>query len=269
MSDLNTPIPLRPDWDTNAGSYKDVPYDKTHRLAHEPLVKAETFGLASESYYARTDGENTPYDGPIEGSLPDIWCRKSVAQKLVKANFLLAALEIEILLLDAYRPIACQAGLWAFFMAQAQRDMPKASDAKRREWVLTYVSDPSFFDSSNSCTWPAHSTGGAVDVTLREKTNGQVLDMGTHFDDMEPVSRTDYFESLLKKGAIQEDTHPALRHRRWLYNALSGVGFINYPLEVWHFDPEGTQMGICNRRAMGLNAPEKAWYGYSSPPSLG
>src|SRR5262249_47054451 len=77
-----------------------------------------------------------------------------------------------------------------------------------------------------------HRTGGAVDVTLSTDA-GEILEMGTAFDEM----------SSLSSSAMLEDSHDggiamrgAVAARRVLFWAMRRAGFTNYPAEWWHFD---------------------------------
>ena len=149
-------------------------------------------------------------------------------------------------------------------MADAHRNMPEASNEECRNWALDYVSDPSLFQKSNPRTWPVHSSGAAVDLTLRELGSKTILDMGTHFDDMRPISHSCALEVLLRGGKINE-SHPVLQNRRLLHWAMVREGFVNYPLEFWHFDWKN-QMYIRNLREVGAEHPPAASYGYTEPP---
>ncbi len=263
MFDLNFKISILDDC-SDAGSYKNISVDEHDTRYQEPLVKAEHLNLAGESYYARTDGGNVPYGEKIGGSLLAIWLRKTVAEKLVHVNDRLKDFNVELFIWDAYRPIACQQGLWDFFHAQAQKEMPHADMDEIKAYVLKYVSDPTRFNSADPTTWPTHSTGGAVDLTLRDLKTQKLLDMGTHFDDMSEVSHSDYFERKVLAGEADE-SDPPVQNRRLLHWAMAQEGFVNYPYEFWHFD-WGDQMYINNGHDQGKDVPEKAWYGYIEPP---
>jgi D-alanyl-D-alanine dipeptidase len=252
-------------WPANAGDYHNVPFDAADPRGAEPLVKLADHGIAGENYYARTDGQNWPYNQVIEGSLPDIWARRSIAEKLVSVNRILQPYGVELFVFDAYRPVECQKGLWKFFWAEAARLKPNADEAELRDYVLNYVSDPSLFDAANARTWPVHACGGAVDLTLRKIGSGDVLDMGARFDEMDPVVYSDALERKLVAHTIAADD-PRLWNRRLLHWAMTQEGFINYPFEFWHFN-FGDQMYALHARLLGrADAPEAAWYGYIPPP---
>ena len=127
-----------------------------------------------------------------------------------------------------------------------------------------YVSDPRRFHPDDPRTWPAHATGAAVDLTLRDLRTRELLDMGTHFDDMSTVSHSDYFERLLHGGRIGPGD-ARLRNRRLLHWAMQAQGFINYSYECWHFD-YGNQMYVMMRNYLGRDPAPAAWYGYVPAP---
>ena len=263
MDLLDYTIPVV-DWVTDAGAYKSVPVDHNDLRFNDPLVCLSDFGIGCESFYARSDGCNWPYRRRIEGSLAKVWCRRLVAERLQVANAFLLAHEAEVYVLDAYRPLATQVGLWSFFWNQSADAMPGATDAQRRAYVLRYVSDPTRFQPRDPTTWPVHATGGAVDLTLRSLETGALLQMGAAFDDMQEASRSDALERALLKHEINGD-HAALRNRRLLHWAMSEAGFVNYPFEYWHFD-WGDQMFVHHLAKSGKDTTKKAWYGYTPLP---
>ena len=205
----------------------------------------------------RTTGKST-------GALPEVWARKTVAEKLAHANEYLKEFKLELFVWDAYRPVRCQQGLWDYFTRQAAQKMPAASEEERRQWVLTFVSDPTNFKNDDAKTWPSHACGGAVDMTLR-KIDGELLDMGAAFDQMDEMASSDAFERMLAAGEIAEDDQ-RLWNRRLLHWTVIREGFINYRHEFWHFD-YGDQMFVMHANELNLPvAPSAAWYGYIDPP---
>jgi D-alanyl-D-alanine dipeptidase len=187
-----------------------------------------------------------------------------VAERLIRVNARLRPFDAEIFVVDAYRPIRCQAGLWEFFWAQARREMPEATREEQENYVRNFVSDPTRFAREDSRTWPVHSSGGAVDVILRRADTRETLDLGARFDEMSPDSYSDALERKLAAGEIAADD-PRLLNRRLLHWAMAEEGFVNYPFEFWHFD-YGDQMYVLHARLLGLPAPDAAWYGYVDPP---
>ena len=252
----------------DAGGYGSVPVDAQHPLKPEPLVDLAEYGLAGENYYARTDGANAPYHRAIAGHVGGLWARRSVAEKLERVNRGLQDWGFRLFVWDAYRPPACQRGLWDFWWARARREHPGADDAEIRARVLEFVSDPSRFDPGDPTTIPTHATGAAVDLTLQHLDTGALAAMGAGFDEMSERAASDYYERALERGEIAPDD-PRLLHRRLLHSAMRAEGFVNYPPEFWHFD-WGNQMYVrnlaANAAALGGDAPQAAWYGYIRPP---
>ncbi len=241
-----------------------MPVDVQHPLNAEPLVSLARCGLAGENFYARTDGENAPYHRPITGHVADLWARRSVAEKLVRVNRGLQEWGFRLFIWDAYRPAACQQGLWDFWWAQARRDAPEADEAAIRARVLEFVSAPSGFNPDDPATIPTHATGAAIDLTLQHLDTGALAEMGAEFDEMGPRAASDHCERALGRGEIAAND-PRLFHRRLLHAAMHAEGFVNYPPEFWHFD-WGNQMYVRNLAAIGDDAPRAAWYGYIRPP---
>jgi zinc D-Ala-D-Ala dipeptidase len=263
MTDFARPIPIL-DNAATAGDYHDIPIDRYDPRYGEGLVDVRECGLAGENYYSRTDGGNPPYCRPVEGAIRELWCRRTIGTMLRNVNERLARHGLELFVWDAYRPVACQRGLWEFFSARARSKMPHASEQQVSIEVRRYVSDPRRFEEENPTTWPVHSTGGAVDVTLRDAKTAELADMGAAFDDMSPASHTAYFERLFNDGAIA-GTDSRLRNRRLLYWAMREEGFTNYAYEFWHFD-YGDQMYAMSLERLGGTA-NAAWYGYIPPPA--
>ena len=125
------------------------------------------------------------------------YLRPEAAEALSKVASALAAVDIRIVLLDAFRPISVQHKLWAF------RPDPE------------FVADPRIGSD--------HSRGIAVDVTLSDYSGR--LDMGTDFDAAVPQSHHDRFD--IPKRAVE--------NRNILRNAMAGAGFEANPLEWWHY----------------------------------
>ena len=100
--------------------YLDIPIDNDDPRSREPLIPLASVGVAYQSYYAKTDGNNPPFGRRIMGSRRDVWLRKSVAEKLARVNDLLRPFEAELFVLDGHRSVQCQQGLWDFYLAKAK-----------------------------------------------------------------------------------------------------------------------------------------------------
>lgn len=251
------PVPLRPENAGTALNYHQMPVDMTSPLWNEPLVKASAVGLSNQSYYHIADGSNAPYGAQIPGSLPDVWMRKSIADKLLRINETLAPQDLELHVHDAYRPIETQKALWDHFIEKGRQQLQTGDPETLREFAGHFASEPHGFDPTNPETWPTHNTGASVDVTLRQKSTGKILDMGSGFDEASDASFTDTFEK--NAGNIE-----SRNNRRTLHQAMIDEGFTNYPYEWWHYD-FGTQMWLQNSDL--LDKGVKAWYGPATLPS--
>jgi D-alanyl-D-alanine dipeptidase len=248
-----------------SSSYSDVPIDRNDPRGREPLVPLESVGVAYESYYAKTDGKNPPFGKSIEGSRQDVWLRKSVAEKLARVNERLAPFEAELFVFDGHRTIACQQGLWNFYYKKAKQENPNGSDQEHRAWVRRFVVDPVAFDESDSRTWQAHTSGAAVDLTLRDSVTRELLDMGANFEEDTDASAGDYFERQLADGHIDE-TDVRLQNRRLLHWSMTREGLLNETAKVvWHYD-WGDQAYVRASRVFLQDPPQAAWYGYIESP---
>lgn len=250
----------------SAAHYGTEPFDANHPLAADPLVNIADYGLKGENFYTAKEAQNAPYAPYLKGTLKHVWCRKTVAEKLVRVQQQLAPLGMGLWLLDGYRSIECQRSLWQWITEETAQTKNLSGDALIA-YCAQYVSNPSYFSAHDSRTWPTHSTGGAVDVTLRY-THGSPVNMGEHFDGMGEAAHTDFLE---RQTSLSESQKQAQQNRRLLFWLMTEAGFASYPYEYWHFD-YGTQMWRMNRRSWGLEKLEEqpaAWYGYIPMPKEG
>jgi len=181
---------------------------------HEPLVDLEDYGFPVDCVYYRQG---------IPGSLPRCLARQGVAQRLRVARKLLPE-SYDLLIWDAYRPLAVQQFLFNRYKAQLRREHPELSEESLVERTQVYISLP-----SDDPTQPSpHSTGAAIDLTLVHA--GVALDMGSPFDHFGPEAATHYFEDASDPdGLLIRD------RRRLFYAVLSAAGMKNYPQEWWHW----------------------------------
>ncbi len=264
MLDLDYQIPII-ERHQIAAPHNNIPWDSNDVRFHEPLIRIEPYGIAFESYHARTDGKNSPYFRPIEGSHQEGWMRKTVTEKIVAVNAHLRPFGVEIIILDAYRCMECQNGLWKFFYQRGKAENPEFGDKECTDYALGYVRDPRLFDKADSRTFPVHLTGSSIDVTLRDLATGEWLDMGSKFEQIIAISYTDYFERQLAKGEIEKDD-VRLLNRRLMDWAFTREGFLNDPILWWHYD-WGNQPYVKVQTALYPDdAPKMAWYGPIDAP---
>lgn len=264
MYDIQYQIPIA-DFNLVKQPHFQIPLDHQAILFDEALVKVDDYGLAFNSWYAMTDGSNAPYGQFIHGSSNEGWLRKSFAEKLARANRLLQDFGVELLILDAYRSIECQRGLWTYYWERGRTENPAASEEELRQYALRYVRDPRNFDPQDARSFGIHSTGSSADLILRYRKTGEWLNMGSKFEEYSEVSVTDYFERQLRQGAIGEEDQ-RLWNRRLLHWALHTEDITNDPILYWHHD-WGNQIWITVKKTLYGAAPAAAWYGYVGTPT--
>jgi zinc D-Ala-D-Ala dipeptidase len=250
---------------SNAGSYKEIPFDLSDSRATEKLVKLSDFGITSDDFAARSICGDDPFKEKIGGATQEVWGRKTVAEKLARVNSFLRPKGVEVIVWDAYRSIESQKFFWDYYCRQAIRRLPTATEEERKRYTLSLVSDPAGFSPTDATTWPIHVCGGAVDLGLRNLETGEVPDISAGFDEKGRIPCSDALERKLLAREIPENDSRLLL-RRLLHWAMSQEGFINCPFEYWHFD-YGDQMYVLYNRLLGLpDAPKAAWYGYVDSP---
>ncbi|MBK1664658.1 D-alanyl-D-alanine dipeptidase [Rhodospirillum rubrum] len=158
-------------------------------------ITAEAFGVEVDIVYA-TDRNFT--GKPVYGR-GACYLNPEAADLLARAVDLADRLGYRLRILDAFRPAEAQWVLW--------RSVPDA----------TFIADPN--------RGSPHSMGAAVDLTLVDKASGAVLDMGTGFDDMRPLS----FHG--ETGISLE----AQRNRIVLLGLMTAAGWDYYRNEWWHY----------------------------------
>lgn len=144
--------------------------------------------------------------------------RSKVGQMLVSAQKALPD-GIKLLIKECYRPLWIQREFFEGYSAYLRKQFP--------HW-----DDVTVYDECCKLNAPVevapHSTGGAVDLTLID-SNRNWFEMGTEFN-ADPIKT---------KGATytlaENISHEARRNRELLSDAMSSVGFVNYPTEWWHW----------------------------------
>lgn len=128
---------------------------------------------------------------------------------------------------DAWRPLALQKELYEVYRQSIIDTFKLTSlpDTEKDAFISKYIAIP----SENPDIPPAHTTGGAVDLTLIDES-GNEHDMGTGFDDFSEKAATDYFEKKEFGGSIIQ------KNRRILKSSMESAGFTNLSSEWWHYD---------------------------------
>ncbi|MBP5638072.1 MAG: D-alanyl-D-alanine carboxypeptidase family protein [Victivallales bacterium] len=139
------------------------------------------------------------------------YVRKTVCEMLAKAERLLPN-GYSIKLLDGYRSEKEQ--------LRRREQLFKQLDAEHPEWT---ADERERYVNQSIAKKSGHNTGGAVDVILAHE--GKELDCGTAYLEFTPLTRTD------AKGL----TDIQQKNREMLFQAMTAAGFVNYPLEWWHY----------------------------------
>ena len=220
------PIPdLAPAWEKRVG-YRGHALDLDHALSNEKLVDLAPLGIDGEAHYARAD--NPPYYEIFPGAIPHLLLRASVAAKLQTVDQTLRPQGLKLFVHDAWRPRAIQVhGHEVWMPRQIRAQHPDWSEAE----VLAEASQYWAVPTSDPASPAPHSTGAAVDLTLAN-LSGQLLYMGSIFDDVTTLAHTDYYE---KHQDGSYSAGEARANRRLLYWLLTEAGFANTPNEWWHF----------------------------------
>lgn len=217
----------------NQDIYSKIPIKENWKNNIEKLVDLREIGIAWYNYYHL--GRNPPYYHSIPWSIPYLLIREGIANKLININSLLEVIWLELYLFDAYRPIKVQN---YFYLNWVPKYLKNKYTFKNEEWINKEVKKywSRWVQDNNELkdNIPPHSTGAAVDLTLRDKTTGILLEMGTIFDDTTKYSHIDYFEKKdLSKMNFSEEV--ALSNRRILFHAMSSEWFAYHPREWWHY----------------------------------
>jgi len=162
----------------------------------------------------------------LRHAVPVCYVRREVYRRLLSAQQSLPN-GWRLCIWDGWRPFALQQEIYDTYARDVLRrfDLLDAPPQRQRQAVAPFISYP----REDRRYAPVHTTGGAVDVTLMD-ADGQILDMGTAFDEFTEKARTDYFETA-------SPTEEAIRdRRRVLFHCMEQAGFTNIPSEWWHYD---------------------------------
>lgn len=156
--------------------------------------------------------------------------REEVEEMLQEAARLLPD-GLHFILWDAWRPFALQEELFISYSEKIIRDfhLEDVSKEEQVKKISQFVANPIRDEEFP----PAHTTGGAVDVTIAD-ADGNLLEMGTGFDAFSVATRAAYYESKEAEGL--PDAEVIRNNRRMLYHIMKKAGFSNLPSEWWHYE---------------------------------
>ena len=186
-------------------------------------VAAIAPGIALDIRYARADN----FTGrPVPGyEAPRCLLLRPAAEALARVQATLQAQGYGLRIFDCYRPVrAVQAFVaWVHDPQEQSRKALQYPDIDKSTLIPDYIADRS-----------GHSRGATVDLTLDDCRAGACLpfDMGTDFDFFGPRAHT----AATGLDAAQRE------RRQQLVAVMAAQGFVNYPMEWWHFtfQPEPT-----------------------------
>jgi zinc D-Ala-D-Ala dipeptidase len=154
---------------------------------------------------------------------------KPVAEALARVQADLRSQELSLEIFDCYRPVRAVHAFvdWAHDLSDQRTKAQHYPNVDKSALLGPYIAETS-----------GHSRGATVDLGLircRRRYDEALcdpLDMGAEFDLFDPIANTD-------SSAI-DDTQRA--NRQLLLEAMKKRGFVNYPMEWWHFTfkPEPT-----------------------------
>jgi zinc D-Ala-D-Ala dipeptidase len=148
------------------------------------------------------------YDG-----LRNAYLNCETALRVCEAQFYLKQIDpnLSLLILDASRPQHIQQMMW---------DSLKMHPDKKQ----FYLSKPE--ETS------LHNYGGAIDVTIVNKTTGKTLDMGTEYDFFGYLAEPIYESRFLKSGELSKE---AYENRLLLRKVMMKAKLNPITSEWWHF----------------------------------
>ena len=141
---------------------------------------------------------------------------RPAAEALVRVERRLRAQGYALLLHDCYRPVRAVRAFVEWARSDDERTRAEYYPAlPKSALVPDYIAEQS-----------GHSRGATVDVALLDCRSSDCIpvDMGTRFDFFGPEAHT----AAPQPTAVREA-------RRRLVDAMAAEGFVNYPLEWWHF----------------------------------
>lgn len=152
--------------------------------------------------------------------------RLTIYKKLVEAQKLLPN-NLRFCIYEAYRSLDTQKMIFEKHYQQIQNlhpDWPKDKCFDETTKLVFPV-----INKDGSANIPPYATGGAFDVYLIDG-KGSIVDMGICVKDW--LSDVDGELSATNSNKISA---AAKENRKIMLEALSAVGFVNYPTEYWHW----------------------------------
>lgn len=156
----------------------------------------------------------------MKNAIDKCYLKKDVYERLKEASIYLPD-GYSFKVLDAYRPFKLQEELYNKYykLIEKKFHIENLNKEYKDNFISKFVAIP---DRDNP---PAHTTGGAIDITLLK--DGKDVDMGSSFDEFCEKTYTNYFKD--KNSNIH-------KNRIILYECMTKAGFTNIETEYWHYD---------------------------------
>jgi len=152
--------------------------------------------------------------------------RKTVYDKLKQAQATLPQ-GLKFSVYQGYRSLETQQSIFEYRYSELRKASPKMTHEQLFKKTTQFASPVINLDGTKNI--PPHSTGGAIDVYLIDE-KGKAVDMGILLQDAHKDLESIYCKT--DSNAISEQ---AKEYRRIMSKALEAVGFVNYPMEYWHW----------------------------------
>jgi D-alanyl-D-alanine dipeptidase len=180
-------------------------------------------GIRVEMRYAGTDN----FTGAVVPGYEARTCLllEPAAEALAKVQADLRSQDLSLTIFDCYRPVRAVHAFvaWAHDLSDQRTKAEHYPDVDKSQLLGPYIAETS-----------GHSRGATVDLGLIRciEDDCRRLDMGTGFDLFDPRANTDNPGISATQRA----------NRKLLLDAMKQRGFVNYPMEWWHFTfkPEPT-----------------------------
>nr|WP_031338860.1 M15 family metallopeptidase [Xanthomonas maliensis] len=202
-----------------------VQVSPAHSAAEAGLVDVHTLAPTAVMEMRYASGNN--FTGRVVPgyAAPVCYLLRPAADALARVARTLDAEGLRLQVFDCYRPVRAVRAFvaWAGDLREQSGKAQYYPRVDKQALLGDYIAETS-----------GHSRGATVDVGLLDCRHGpcQPLDMGTGFDFFDIRAHTDADGlSAAQRG-----------NRQRLLRAMAAEGFVNYPLEWWHFTlrPEPT-----------------------------
>lgn len=177
---------------------------------------------------------NDYFQQQLPGAIPRVFCRAALLKRMHQLCEILAP-HYGLYFFDVFRTKITQGYLFNECYNRLKREHLEFSEIELAAETRKYVSHP---DEPTRFTAPPHNTGGAIDLALTNLQNGTMVNYGSPIDLSEKISDTDFFEQAFDPsvGLTKTEWLDVRINRRILFNAMTYLGFTNFPSEWWHYD---------------------------------